>query len=178
MRYRLNLDAPFLDAGSLDRQPSSKNQFRRATANDVAASESVDADACLRRPSPRNRAKGVDYSGETMARYISGLEARMTAHFRKHAPDWHRKETQKILRRWSAPQPKAPAPRWAPPIDRQAEAQDYAAALLRERLRARMHRIGDIRIARTLGGHGQVDPLHLIFHDRSTVFKNKNRQKI
>jgi hypothetical protein len=172
MRYKLNLEAPFLAAAALEQKSPSND----GTAS-FQQSASGRTDIHLRRPSPRERAMGADYSGETMARYISGLEARLVSHLRKHSPRWHQKETSKILKRWSAPQPK-PAPRWAPPIDRQAEAKDYAAALLRERLRSRMHKIGDIRIARTLGGYGQVDPLHLIFHGRSTVFQSRKRQKI
>jgi len=134
--------------------------------------------AFLRRPSVADRAKGMDYSGAAMARYVGDLETRMIVHLRKHALRWHQQETQKILRRWQVPQAKPPAPRWAQPIDRQAEARDYAAELLRERVRSRMHKIVDIRIARALGGYRQVDPLHLIFHDRSTVFKQRNRQKL
>src|SRR5690606_28340210 len=124
------------------------------------------------------RRAGRDFSGETMARYLHGLEARMTDHIRRHAPRWHQRETQKILLRWSVPQMTPAAPSWAPPVDRQAQARDYAAALLQERIRSRMHRIGDIRIARTLGGHGEVDPLHLIFHGRSTALHNKKTQEM
>lgn len=113
-----------------------------------------------------------------MARYISGLEARLGNHIRKYAPRWHQQETDRILRRWSAPQLKPSAPRWAPPTDRSAEAREYAAVLLRERLRSRMHKIADIRIARTLGGYGQVDPLHLLFHSPSTAPQQINRQKL
>lgn len=177
-RYRLNLEAPFTRAADEFLNPKTGIEadpgFQRP-ANDLADRTAPQANTGhepaqhLRRP-PVVERNASDLKDEAMARYIGGLEARTIAHFRKHAPRWLRHETDKILRRWSAPQPK-PAPRWAPAIDRQSEARDYAAALLRERLRARMHRIGEIRIARTLGGYGQVDPLALIFHDRSVVFR-------
>lgn len=173
MRYRLNLEAPFLAASGTAKETPSNDQparFQKPAAD-------LPPEAHLRRPPVSARAAGADYSGETMARYISGLEARMVVHLRKHAPHWHDRETRKILLRWSAPQFKPAAPRWAPIIDRQAEARDYAAALLRERLHSRMQKIGDIRIARTLGGYGQVDPLHLIFHGRTTAPQHRNRHK-
>lgn len=173
MRYRLNLDAPFLAASTMQSETPSNDQttqFQKSVAD-------LPPEAHLRRPAVSMRAAGADYSGETMARYISGLEARMAAHLRKHAPRWHDIEIRKILLRWSAPQLKPPAPRWAPRIDRQSEAQDYAAALLGERLRSRMHKIADIRIARTLGAYGQVDPLRLIY-GRSTAPQQGKRQKL
>lgn len=160
MQRNANITAPFLTVSNPTQSPKSANTQTH-----------------MSRPSVAERAKGMDYSGETMARYIGGLETRLASHLRKHAPRWHQRETEKILRRWSVPQAKPPAPSWAGAPDRKAEAQDYAAALLRERLRSKLHKITDIRIARTLGGYGQVDPLHLIFHDRSTVFQVKNRQK-
>lgn len=177
-RFRLNLEAPFTRAThdflNLTTGIEADPGFQRP-ANDLADRSAPLANAGQasaqhpRRP-PVTQRNAADLRDEAMARYIGGLEARTIAHFRKHAPRWLRHETDKILLRWSAPQPK-PAPRWAPAIDRRSEARDYAAALLRERLRARMHRIGEIRIVRTLGGYGQVDPLALIFHDRSTVFR-------
>lgn len=144
-RYRLNLETPFLQSDRSIRHLSGTNSFRRAAANEAQSNQKTDT--FLRRPSPRNRGEGGDYTGETMAGYINGLEKRMLAHLRKHSPRWHERETAKILRRWSAPQFHAPAPRWAPPIDRQAAARDYAAALLHERLRTRMDRFGEIRAA-------------------------------
>src|SRR5690606_26800850 len=155
-RYRLNLEAPFLQSANPAHNLTSTNSFRRATANDVSSWQETDTH--LRRPSPRNRAKGVDYTGETMARYLSGLETRLARHIQKHSTRWHEAETRKILRRWSVPQAKPPAPRWAPPPNREKDARDYAAALLRERLRTRMQRLADIRIARTLGDEAQVRP--------------------
>lgn len=134
-------------------------------------------DKHLRRVPVPQRAE-ADYAGETMARYINGLEARMVEHMRKHVTHWQNNETRKILRRWSMPGANHPAPSWATPRDVLAEARDYAATLLRQRLASRMGKLGDIRIARYLGGHGEVDPLHLIFHNRSTRLDLKNKQKI
>jgi len=144
-RHRLNLEAPFLQSASSIQALTSRSSFQQAAASEESSQQGTDV--FLRRPSPRNRAKGVDYTGKTMARYIDGLEARMLAHLRKHGPRWHQRETEKILRRWSAPQLPAPAPRWAPPIDRRTQAKEYAAALLNERLRARIDRFGEIRAA-------------------------------
>ncbi|WP_127144442.1 hypothetical protein [Pelagibacterium montanilacus] len=146
-RYRLNLEAPFLHATSYDYRLSPAKAFEQAAAKE--GSEGATTDTRLRRPSPQSRAQGVDYAGETMARYVSGLETRLAVHIKKHAPNWLEKEKHKILNRWSAPQPK-PAPSWAPPPDREKDARDYANALLKERLRSRMQRLADIRIARTL----------------------------
>lgn len=147
-RFRLNLEAPFLQSATLSQTLTSRVSYQQAAANEVPLQQG--ADVFLRRPSPQSRAKGIDYTGKTMVRYIDGLEARMLAHMRKHAPHWHRQETEKILRKWSVPQLPAPAPRWAPPIDRRAEAKDYAAALLNERLRTRMDRFAEIRSARLI----------------------------
>ncbi|MCM2396147.1 hypothetical protein NBH19_08650 [Rhizobium sp. S95] len=131
----------------------------------------------LRRPSVPERVNG-DLSGEALARYINGLESRLIDHMRKHAPRWHNNETKTILKRWHAPQASHPVPSWAAPRDMVRDARDYAATLLKERLVSRMKTLGDIRIARYLGGHKQVDPLHLIFHEKSTVLDNKFRQKM
>lgn len=143
-----------------------------------AASPTLDTDRHLARPSVPERTKGLDYTDKTMARYINGLEARLIDHMRKHAPRWQNKEAARVLNTWHRPAANHPAPSWAASRDAMADAHDAAAALLRERLIARMSRIGDIRIARTLGGYKQADPLHLIFHNRSPAMpiRLKNTQ--
>lgn len=138
---------------------------------------SNDTGASIRRPPVPERANG-DLGGEALASYINGLESRLIDHMRKHAPRWHDKETRSILNRWHVPQASHPAPSWAAPRDTVKDARDYAATLLKERLTAKMRVLGDIRIARYLGGHKQVDPLHLIFHEKSTVLDNKFKQKL
>lgn len=179
-RYRLNLEAPFTRAAHNALYQTADETQRRH--DDPSASVSMQT-AVEQENEPRLKRVPVgqrgqsDFKGDAMVRYIANVEARTIAHFSKHAPRWLNKETDKIMQRWSAPQPKL-TPQWAPAIDRQTEARDYAAALLRERLRTRIHRIADIRIARTLGGYGQVDPLNLIFHDRSTVFREPKNSKI
>jgi len=113
-----------------------------------------------------------------MARYINGLDARLIDHICKHAPRWHAQETRRILLRWSVPGADHPAPSWAMPRNVQADARDYAGQLVRERIVAKMRRLHDIRVARTLGGYGQVAPLHLLFHSPSTAPQQRNRQKL
>lgn len=183
-RFRLNLDAPFLNAaGDAMRpaDPSDTASFQRP-ANDAPASASAatagfNTGRHLRRPSVPERAK-ADYTGESMARYMSGLEARLTDHIRAHAPRWHGDETRRVLRRWSMPGHNHPAPSWATPRDVLADARDYAGHLVRERIVARMRRVHDIRIARTLGGYGEVDPLHLLFHKRPGEVEEKIKKSI
>lgn len=138
---------------------------------------SNDAVRFPKRPPVSERQTG-DLSGDALSAYINGLESRLIDHMRRHAPRWHDRETRNVLNRWNAPQAKPPAPGWAAARDTVTEARDYAATLLRERLAAKMHRLGDIRIARYLGGYRQVDPLHLIFHDKSTALGKKFNQKI
>ena len=142
-----------------------------------AASATIDTDRHLARPSVPERAKGLDYTGKTMAQYINGLEARLIDHMRKHAPRWQKKVAARVLQTWHAPTARHPAPSWAASRDAMADANDAAAAILRERLVARMGQIGDIRIARTMGGYRQADPLHLIFHNRSPAMPNRFKQK-
>ncbi|WP_143530394.1 hypothetical protein [Rhizobium sp. RU36D] len=148
-----------------------------ADTSKLLQSPSNDTGASIRRPPVPERANG-DLSGEALARYINDLERRMIDHMRKHAPRWHNNETKAILKRWNVPQASHPAPNWAAPRDTVRDARDYAATLLKERLTSKMKTLGDIRIARYLGGHKQVDPLHLIFHDKSTVLDKKFRQKM
>ena len=180
-RYRLNLEAPFTRAAyDALRQTTEIADAAQQPGNDPAVTAlqngiGQESRAGLKRVPVAQRSQS-DFKDGAMVHYIGDLEARTIAHFRKHAPRWLQRETRKIMQRWSAPQPKL-VPQWAPAIDRQVEARDYAAALLRERLRTRMHKIGEIRIARTLGGYGQVDPLNLLFHDRATVLREvKNTQ--
>lgn len=130
-----------------------------------------------KRPPPEQRQRD-DLSGDALTAYINGLETRLIDHMRRHAPRWHDRETRKILNRWNALQAQHPAPGWAAARDTATAARDYAAALVRDRLTIRMHRLGDIRIARYLGGHQQVDPLHLIFHGRSIQLEATKPRKI
>ena len=183
-RYRLNLEAPFLNAAADPMQPrpsasADATGFQRP-ANDVstpAATRSFVVEKHLRRlPAPQRGQ--ADYAGETMARYINGLEARLIDHIRQHAPRWHDAETGRALRRWSIPAANHPAPSWATPRDTLTQARDYAGELVRERIVARMRRVHDIRIARTLGGYGEVDPLHLLFHKRSAEPARKIKPKM
>lgn len=157
------------------RKPS--NDMRPLETFTRAASGDLVADRHLARPSVPERAKGLDYTDKTMARYINGLEARLIDHMRKHAPRWQNKEAARVLATWHRPAANHPAPSWAASRDAMADAHDAAAALLRERLVARMGKLGDIRIARTLGGYKQADPLHLIFHNRSPVLSNRLKHK-
>lgn len=138
---------------------------------------SNDATQFPKRPPARERHRG-DFSGEALSTYINVLETRLIDHMRRHAPRWHDRETRKILNRWNAPQAQHPAPGWAAARDTATAARDYAAVLVRDRLTARMHRLGDIRIARYLGGHQQVDPLHLIFHGKSIQLEATKPRKI
>lgn len=149
----------------------------RADTFSRAASPTLDTDRQLARPGVPQRAEGRDLDGKTMARYINGLEARLVDHIRKHVPRWQQQESARVLNTWHAPTAKHPAPSWAAARDARADAADFAAALLRERVIARLQRLGDIRIARTLGGYKQADPLHLIFHNRSPALSNKIRPK-
>ena len=153
------------------------NDIRPAESFARSASPTLDSDKHLSRPTVPERQKGLDYSDKTMARYINGLEARLIDHMRKHVPRWQQREAGRVLNTWHQPTAKHPAPSWATARNAMADAHDYAAALLRERLIARMSRIGDIRIARTLGGYRQADPLHLIFHNKSPALPNKIRPK-
>lgn len=180
---RVRLDAPFLsaafDAVLPEPAASSGTGFHRP-ANAAAPSSAMrgfDPERHLRRPPVPQRAT-ADYTGATMARYINGLDARLADHIRRHAPRWHDTETRRVLRRWSIPKADHPAPRWAAPRDKLKDARDYAGQLVRERIVARMRRLHDIRIARTLGGYGEVDPLHLLFHKRSAELSKKIRQKM
>lgn len=172
-RYRLNLDAPFLNAASDPNRPVQSTApdaaaFQRP-ANDLSppdAARSAAVENHLRRLPVPQRAD-ADYTGETMARYITGLESRLTEHIRQHAPRWHAQETRRILHRWSMPGANHPAPSWAAPRDVQQDASDYAGHLVRTRIVSRMRRIHDIRIARTLASPGEADPLRRLFHKRS-----------
>lgn len=171
---RVRLDAPFIRAASESVQPmtdaASAQGFQRPANDSVlsGAAPSPGTESHLRRASVPQRAQ-ADYSGETMARYINGLDARLIAHIRKHAPRWHDAETARVLRRWTIPKADHPAPSWATPRDVQADARDYAGQLVRMRIVAKMQRLHDIRVARTLGGHGEVDPLTPIFHGHSVA---------
>lgn len=153
------------------------NDTRPAETFSRAASPTLETDRHLARPSVPERAKGLDYSGKTMGNYINGLETRLIDHMRKHAPRWQQKEAVRVLNTWHTPTARHPAPSWARAPDTRADAADYAAALLRERVISRLQRLGDIRIARTLGGYKQADPLHLIFHNRSPAISNKIKPK-
>jgi hypothetical protein len=157
------------------RKPS--NDTRPLESFSRAASGDLLTDRHLARPSVPERAHGRDFSGKTMARYINGLEARLIDHMRKHAPRWQGKEAARVLDRWHRPAANHPAPSWAVSRDAMADAHDAAAAILRERLVARMGKLGDIRIARTLGGYKQADPLHLLFHNRSPAMPNRLKHK-
>lgn len=176
---RVGLDAPFIRAASssLQSKPDTESdlRFQRPANDSVLSGATLDfgTDRHLRRP-PVPQRERADYSGETMARYINGLDARLSDHIRRHAPRWHEQETRRILLRWSVPGADHPAPSWAVPRNVQADARDYAGQLVRERIVARMRRLHDIRIARTLGGYGEVDPLHLLFHKRSAEPAKKN----
>jgi len=182
-RYRLNLEAPFLRAAADPMQPSasvSSEQTFQRPANDVSARSaktSFDTDKHLRRVPVPQRGE-ADYTGATMTRYIDGLDTRLADHIRKHAPRWHAQETRRILLRWSVPGATHPAPSWAPPRSVEADAREYAGQLVRERIVARLRRVHDIRIARTLGGYGEVDPLHLLFHGRMAGPSKKIRRKM
>ena len=182
-RFRLNLDAPFLRAADNPMQPktgpSPEPSFQRP-ANDVPAqSPKADfgTDKHLRRPPVPQRAQ-ADYTGETMARYINGLESRLSDHIRRHASIWHGNETRRVLRRWSMPGANHPAPSWATPRDVLQDARDYAGQLVRGRIVTRMRALQDIRISRTLGGYGEVDPLHLLFHKRPDQPAKTLKQKM
>lgn len=180
---RVGLDAPFVRAASAPFQPrpdTMPDQGFQRPANDSALpspASDFSRDRHLRRPGVPQRGR-ADYSGEMMDRYINGLDARLIDHIRKHAPQWHQQETRRILLRWSVPAADHPAPSWAMPRNVQAEARDYAGQLVRERIVAKMRRLHDIRVARTLGGYGQVDPLHLLFHKRSAELAKKNNPKM
>lgn len=67
------------------------NDIRPAETFSRAASPTLETDRHLARPSVPERAKGLDYSGKTMGRYINGLETRLIDHMRKHAPRWQQK---------------------------------------------------------------------------------------
>lgn len=181
--YRLNLQAPFLRASANPMQRSasvaSELAFQRP-ANDVpAGSAQIDfgADGNLRRPPVPQRAN-ADHSGATMARYIDGLESRLTDHIRKHAPRWQAKEAGDILARWSVPSAAHPAPSWAPPRNIQADARDCAAQLVRGRIAARLQRLHDIRLTRLSANIGGVEPQSLRFRKQETAPSQKIRQKI
>lgn len=154
-RTRLDLEAPFIRAASdpvqsIPAEPADAG-FQRP-ANDSAfsiAAQDFGTDRHLRRAPVPQRGQ-ADYSGAAMARYINGLDARLIDHIRRHAPRWHAQETGRILARWSAPGADHPAPSWAPPRNVQAEARDYADQLVRERIVARLQRLHDIRMVRTL----------------------------
>lgn len=171
MRFRLNLDAPF-NAHSLAPRQSTASE---APPLFEKAAHERSGDQYLRRPTVPQRARGEDFSGEKMARYIGGLEARLAMHLHKQAPRWLERETQKVLLRWSAPQLTPSGPSWAPAIDRAAHAREYATALVAQRLRARMHRLGDIRLSRALDGSARIDPLHRTFEQRAMLHP-RNRQ--
>ncbi|PWE55007.1 hypothetical protein DEM27_16250 [Metarhizobium album] len=148
-----------------------------ADTQKILDTSTSDTNTYPKRPSVKQRADG-DLTGDALVAYINGLESRMIQHMRKSAPVWHSRETRKILERWNAPHANHPAPNWAVPRDTIKEARDYAALLLKERLTARMEKLGDIRIARYLGGYKQVDPLHLIFHEKSTSLHQKYKHKM
>lgn len=118
-----------------------------------------------------------DFKGDAMREYINDLEMRMVGHMRKHAPHWVDKESNRVHWRWTRPALNHPAPHGSTPRDVRQDARDYAAALVKERLVAKMGRLNDIRVARYLGGYKQVDPLHLIFHDRTTDLRKAMKQK-
>lgn len=156
----------------LARDTSQTDMFSRP-----ATPQPSDTDRHLKRPSVPERAKGLDYAGDTMARYIGGLETRLVDHMRKHLPRWQQQESLRVLNTWHAPGARHPAPSWAAARDARADAADYAAALLRERFTSRLQRLGDIRIARMVGGYKQADPLHLIFHNRAPAVSNRIKRK-
>lgn len=182
-RYRLNLEAPFLRAAADPMQPemgvSSELTFQRP-ANDVPAQSAkadFGTDRHLRRPPVPQRGQ-ADYGGATMARYINGLESRLTDHISRHAPRWHAQETSRILARWAVPGAAHPAPSWAPPRNVQADARDYAGHLVRERIVARIQRLHDIRLTRTLADLGGVEPQPMRFHSQETAPSKKIRQSM
>lgn len=159
-RFRLNLEAPFLRAAASD-NPRPTNDRK--------------TDDAPRRPPPSERRQG-DLSGTAMTRYLGGLEARLVDHVRRHAPHWHDAETYRVLNRWSAPRASHPAPSWAPPRNVQTEAREYAGQLVRERIAARLQRLHDIRMVRTLTDLGEVSLLRTPVWQQEV--RNKNKQKI
>lgn len=183
-RYRLDLEAPFLRAAAGDTaQPStgvsSEPSFQRP-ANDISnpsAKTSFDTDKHLRRAPVPQRGQ-ADYSGTSMTRYINGLEARLTDHIHRHAPRWQAKEAGDILLRWSVPGATHPAPSWAPPRNIEVDAREYAGQLVRMRIVARVQRLHDIRLMRTLAEFGGIEPQHVRFQNREPEPSKKIRQKM
>lgn len=126
----------------------------------------------LKRPPVADR-KTHDLNGTAMVAYISNVQKRLTSHLERHAPNWHSRETRKILMRWNAPRADHPAPNWAATMPRDVvrDARNYAASLLKERLEARKSRLESIRLIRNLDGE---KPLRVIFHEAiSHSYKHK-----
>lgn len=180
-RHRLNLDAPFIRAASdavqsIPSEPAATG-FQRP-ANESAppiAAQDFGTDKHLRRLPVPQRGQ-ADYSGAAMARYINGLDARLIDHISRHAPRWHAQETGRILARWSAPGAVHPAPSWAPPRNIVSNARDYAGQLVRMRIVARVQRLHDIRLTRTLAEFGGNKPLCVRFQNREPEPSKKIRQ--
>ena len=97
-----------------------------------------------KRPPPSERMTH-DLHGTEMARYVQGLEARLEKHLKRHAPLWQVRETREILARWDKPRNDHPAPGWAVPVDRVAEAANYARHRLGARCDARFKTLSVIR---------------------------------
>lgn len=104
IRDAFNMNADSLNLTRASNDSGHSERFARA------ASPTLDTDRHLSRPSVPERAKGFDYSDKTMTRYISGLEARLIDHMRKHLPRWQAKEASRVLQSWHAPSAKHPAP--------------------------------------------------------------------
>lgn len=158
---RNTIDGLFGHAAALNPK-SSLHDAERSSSDDVTT------DRYLRRVPVPQRGQ-ADYIGETMARYVNGLEARLVDHIRQYAPYWQAQETRRVLKDWSKPGLHHPAPSWASPRDVLAEARDYAATRLRNRVAAKLNRLNDIRVSRQLDRLVPADPLKQVFHNQSTA---------
>lgn len=116
-----------------DHLPPVRRDFRNA------------ADPPPKRPPPSQRGHG-DLKGRDLARYVEDLHDRMTVHLLKRAPEWHLRETRKLLAASGHLRLTHPRPNWVPPVDQVRVASLSAGHTVGTRLAARDQRMQHIRM--------------------------------